>query len=201
MSHVRASKQELKRQRDALARFERYLPTLQLKKRQLELELRRAEARLAEARGRARDEERALDGWVGWLSEPVPLSPYLGLERVERGSTNIAGVEVPTLEGVAFRHAAPDPFDTPAYLDDALAALERLWRLQLETEVLDAQRRRLAEELRTTAQRVNLFEKVKIPDARHAIRGIRIALGDQQAAEVVRAKIAKGKGRDEGVPG
>jgi V/A-type H+/Na+-transporting ATPase subunit D len=47
--------------------------------------------------------------------------------------------------------------------------------------------------LRLTSQRVNLFEKVKIPEAEEALRIIRIALGDQQAAEVVRAKIAKAK--------
>ena len=62
-------------------------------------------------------------------------------------------------------------------------------------------RRRLAEEqlqlieqeLRVVAQRVNLFEKVKIPEARENIRRIQIYLGDQQTNAVGRAKIAKEK--------
>ncbi|MCX5669743.1 MAG: hypothetical protein NTU94_00260, partial [Planctomycetota bacterium] len=42
-------------------------------------------------------------------------------------------------------------------------------------------------------QRVNLFEKIKIPEAREAIRVIRIRLGDEMTAAVGRAKIAKAK--------
>ena len=42
-------------------------------------------------------------------------------------------------------------------------------------------------------QRVNLFEKIMIPQDRDAIRRIRIKLGDEMAAAVGRAKIAKGK--------
>ena len=44
-----------------------------------------------------------------------------------------------------------------------------------------------------TTQRVNLFEKVKIPEAKEAIRIIRIKLGDEMTAAVGRAKIAKNK--------
>ena len=51
----------------------------------------------------------------------------------------------------------------------------------------------LSTELRTTSQRVNLFEKVKIPEAKNNIRVIGIFLGDQQTAAVVRGKIAKKK--------
>ena len=42
-------------------------------------------------------------------------------------------------------------------------------------------------------QRVNLFEKVMIPNTQDNIRRIRIALGDQMTAGVARAKIAKAK--------
>ncbi|HDN58588.1 MAG TPA: V-type ATP synthase subunit D, partial [Candidatus Marinimicrobia bacterium] len=51
----------------------------------------------------------------------------------------------------------------------------------------------LREELRVTVQRINLFEKVKIPETRENIRKIQIFLGDLQTAEVVRGKIAKAK--------
>ena len=40
----------------------------------------------------------------------------------------------------------------------------------------------IAAELRTTSQRVNLFEKVKIPQCRENIRVIKIAIGDEQTA-------------------
>ena len=59
--------------------------------------------------------------------------------------------------------------------------------------MFEEQRRLLAEELRTTNQRVNLFERVKIPECKEAIRKIRIFLGDVQTLDVARSKIAKQK--------
>ena len=53
MAKIKHTKNELKAQRDALARFERYLPTLQLKKQQLQMVIRQVEADL-----RAKDQER-----------------------------------------------------------------------------------------------------------------------------------------------
>ena len=55
------------------------------------------------------------------------------------------------------------------------------------------QRRLIAAELQQTSQRVNLFEKVKIPQCKEAIRVIKIALGDEQTAAVTRGKIAKSR--------
>jgi V/A-type H+-transporting ATPase subunit D len=66
-------------------------------------------------------------------------------------------------------------------------------RLRVEQDILQEQRKLIADELRTTNQRVNLFEKVKIPEARENIRVIKIFLGDEQTAGVVRAKIAKSR--------
>jgi len=71
--------------------------------------------------------------------------------------------------------------------------MEQLLRTQMELEVVSKQRDLLAHELRITTQRVNLFEKVKIPETVADIRKIRIYLGDQQTAQVVRGKIAKRK--------
>ena len=55
------------------------------------------------------------------------------------------------------------------------------------------QKELITEELRTTSQRVNLFEKVKIPACRENIRVIKIAIGDEQTAAVTRGKIAKSR--------
>jgi V/A-type H+/Na+-transporting ATPase subunit D len=102
-------------------------------------------------------------------------------------------VSIPTLEGVRWRRLAPPLDTTPSWIDEALVTLERLTTLRLQRRVLAEQRSLVAAELRLTSQRVNLFEKIKIPEAQEALRVIRIALGDLQAAEVVRAKIAKAK--------
>jgi V/A-type H+-transporting ATPase subunit D len=65
--------------------------------------------------------------------------------------------------------------------------------LDLEAEIVEEQKRRLEKELRVTTQRVNLFEKVKIPETQASIKKIQVYLGDQQTAAVVRGKIAKGR--------
>jgi V/A-type H+-transporting ATPase subunit D len=193
MSRVTASKHELKRQREALARYERYLPTLRLKQRQLQAELRHVRTELAAASEEEARLRRDLSAWIELWVEPAPLERHLELEHVERGEASIAGVTVPTLGRVRWRRRPLPPAGTPVWADEAIVALERLGELRLRRAVLAEQRARLAEELRYVAQRVNLFEKVQIPAAREAVRRIRIALGDRQAAEVVRAKIAKAK--------
>ena len=45
----------------------------------------------------------------------------------------------------------------------------------------------------STSQRVNLFEKVKIPETEANIKKISIYMADQQVSAVVRSKISKRK--------
>jgi V/A-type H+/Na+-transporting ATPase subunit B len=193
MSRVRASKSELKRQRDALARFQRYLPTLRLKQQQLQLELRRVEVAIHEVGEQETELLRVVGAWIDLWAEPQPLHAFVTLAEVHEGETSVAGVTLPTVEGFRWQRRTPPPDRTPPWVDEAVVMLERLTELRWRRQVLAEQRSRLADELRLTSQRVNLFEKVKIPEAEEALRIIRIALGDQQAAEVVRAKIAKAK--------
>ncbi len=193
MARIKLTKNELKAQRDALRRFERYLPTLQLKKQQLQLEVRQLEAQVEELRAREGERMKAVSPWVKLFSEPVELERFCRVREVAREEGNIAGVPVPVLREVTFAREAPDPFATPAWVDDAVEALEALWRLRIEREIAETGLERLSAELRTTNQRVNLFEKVKIPEAKENLRRIRIFLGDQMTAAVARAKIAKGK--------
>ncbi|HMP72174.1 MAG TPA: V-type ATP synthase subunit D [Kiritimatiellia bacterium] len=193
MAKIKHTKNELKTQRDALKRFRRYLPTLQLKKQQLQMELRllehRIEAKAAEEKALRED----LTSWIQLLSEPVDLSAYLHLHEIKTATGNIAGVNIPVLKEVVMERLTPDLSATPPWVDDGLDAVARLLHLRVERGILLEEHRLLAHELRVTSQRVNLFEKIKIPEARENIRVIRIFLGDAQTAQVARAKIAKKK--------
>lgn len=193
MAKIKHTKNELKSQRDALKRYQRYLPTLQLKKQQLQMEVRTLEARVDEARAEEDTARADLSKWVKLFSEPVDFNAYLRVRSVRVSEGNIAGVAVPVFEAVDFDRSVPDLFETPSWLDDGLTMLETLIRLRVQRQTMEEGLRRLVEELRVTNQRVNLFEKVKIPQCKENIRVIRIFLGDQQTAGVARAKIAKAK--------
>ena len=144
-----------------------------------------------------REEEDTLrKGMASWISlfvEPIEWNKYLSVKSVEQGEGNIAGVKIPTFSGVEFNVTIPDFFTTPVWLDDGIRSLQGLISLRLERRVLERQYELLSKELRTTSQRVNLFEKVKIPESKDNIRKINIFLGDQQTSGVARSKLAKGK--------
>lgn len=198
MAKIKHTKNELKAQRDALKRFQRYLPTLLLKKQQLQMEVRALEAKAAATRAAEKAARDRLSAWVRLFAEPIKVEAMLKVRAVRRSTGNIAGVAIPVFEGIDFDRTALDLFATPAWTDDGLATIETLTTFRVEGEILEEQLRRLAEELRTTSQRVNLFEKVKIPEAKENIRVVRIFLGDQMTAEVARSKIAKGKSGEKG---
>jgi V/A-type H+-transporting ATPase subunit D len=193
MAKLKKTKNELKAQREALQRYERFLPTLELKKQQLQREVRRAEAELRRGRSRRDELLAGLRPWAGLLPGLPDLADYVRVEGLEVETVNVAGVNVPVLAGVRYVPPEIDYFATPAWLDEAVAVLGELTRLGAEMQVLERQRDLLGEELRLTSQRVNLFEKVMIPRALDNIRIIRIALGDAQTAAVARAKLAKSK--------
>ena len=193
MAKIKHTKNELKSQRDSLKRFERYLPTLLLKKQQLQLEVRQLDVKIEEKEAEYRKLQDGLAKWVKLFSEPVDFGQFLQIGEIRQMTGNIAGVNIPVLQDVVFKRTLPDLFDTSSWIDDGIRVLEQLTKVQIERRVLKEQHRVLSEELRTTSQRVNLFEKVKIPECQENIRVIRIFLGDMQTAEVARAKIAKGK--------
>jgi V/A-type H+-transporting ATPase subunit D len=69
--------------------------------------------------------------------------------------------------------------------------MKKVLLIDLEAQTMEEQQRRLEKELRTTTQRVNLFEKIKIPESKRNIKKIQVYLGDEQTAAVVRGKISK----------
>jgi len=193
MEKIKLTKGELKRQRDALRQYERYLPTLQLKKQQLQLEILRQLTLLEERRHVFLTKRKAALTWAGLLVEKYIQRPWLIPERVNAGLKNIAGVDIPTFEGAKFPLIEYDLFAVPPWVDTALEQLRDMISLEEEIRLIEKGIFILRRELRITTQRVNLFEKVKIPEAEEAIRLIKVYLGDQMANAVGRSKIAKRK--------
>lgn len=198
MAKIKLTKNELKKQKDALKMYKRYLPTLQLKKQQLQTEIRGIEAR-AQAVAAERDRQLAeFNAWVAVFGEEEAIRRpdggwIISAGTIRTATGNIAGVDIPLFKGADFVIDDYDLFAKPLWVDRALERLRAMLTLDLEIKVLEEQITRLEHELRITTQRVNLFEKVKIPETASNIKKIGIYLGDQQTAQVVRGKMAKRK--------
>ena len=194
MAKVKLTKTELKAQTDALKRFQRFLPMLQLKKQQLQSEIAGISAKADETRAAERAVRADLDRWVGlFATDSALLAGLVKVKEVRTGSANIAGVTIPTFDAIETDVKPVDPWSTPAWVDGAVDVTTKILSLQCERAIYEEQRRLIAAELQQTSQRVNLFEKVRIPACKEAIRVIKIALGDEQTAAVTRGKIAKGR--------
>lgn len=194
MARIKHTKTELKAQGDALKRYQRFLPMLQLKKQQLQLEIAAITARLEAVVRETAALQAAAEAWLALFSDGDLPASQVTLEAVVTDKGNIAGVVIPLYRGIRTRREALDLFATPAWHDDAQALVEARLALAARARILEEQRRLITQELTTTSQRVNLFEKVKIPECRENIRIIRIHLGDEQTAAVARGKLAKKRG-------
>ena len=194
MAKIKLTKNELKVQKDSLKMFKRYLPTLMLKKQQLQTEIRTIDAKAKEVRQARVELEKEFDAWIAVFGEQEAFTKdMVTVKNIKKGTGNIAGVTIPIYEGADFSCGDYDLYETPLWVDMAADRMEKALSLDLEAEVLDEQVRLLSQELRTTTQRVNLFEKVKIPEAKANIKKISVYLGDEQTAAVVRSKISKKK--------
>ena len=196
MAKIKFTKTELKKQQDAQKQFLRFLPTLQLKKQQLQMEVRQSTAQLEANLAAQRELVARMAGFLELFGNDEALAfleSRVKIRSVKKGVANIAGLSIPVFDQVDFEPIGWDLFDTDWYVDDAVQALRDAVSLREAYKVLEEQHRLLSAELRTTSQRVNLFEKVKIPECRENIRRIRIMLGDLETSAVARSKIAKRK--------
>ena len=193
MAKVRLTKNELKKQKDNLKRFTRYLPTLELKKKQLLLEIRRIQNEVEALDTASRRLEQEISAWSGVFADRFDLHEYIKIEDVLRGRGNIAGIDIPTFDKVIFEDIPWDYFEVPFWVDTGIVSIKEQISRRIEQDILREQEEIVRNELRITIQRIKLFEEVKIPESKEAIRIIQIFLGDGMTAEVVRGKIAKNK--------
>ncbi len=194
MAKIKLTKNELRVQKDALKMYKRYLPTLTLKKQQLQAEIRVIEEKAQAVREQKAQLEKGFSSWIAVFSEQNAFPEnVITVSNIKKGVGNIAGVEIPIYEGADFSREDYDFYTTPLWVDMAATHMEKAMSLDLEAEVLDEQVRLLEKELLTTSQRVNLFEKVKIPETEENIKKISIYMADQQVSAVVRSKISKSK--------
>lgn len=196
---IKLTKNELKKQKDSLKQFERYLPTLSMKKQQLQIVIFDAYKEIEEIRKAQRKAKDALSSWVAvyasnrLLKDDESIINLIKIKEIKKTHSNVAGVVVPIFSSLEFENMRYDLDIYPLWVDTALEALKNIAKYTAMVKTLEEEIALLERELRITSQRVNLFEKVKIPEAKENIKKINIYLQDQSTQAVVRGKIAKKK--------
>ncbi len=201
MARLALSKSSLQRERSQLGRFERFLPSLDLKRRQLMVE----RATAVEAMAKTEKELERLQGGIGeklpmLSNRDVDLTGMVRVVRLEQEIENRVGVKLPRLESVEVEVKDYALLGRPQWVDVTAAHLKSsaavAIRAQFERQRLDL----LQVAVKRVTQRVNLFDKVLIPRTRRNIKRIQIYLADAERAGVVQAKVAKKKRLAEGQP-
>jgi V/A-type H+-transporting ATPase subunit D len=193
MPKIKLTKNELKKQKDNLKRFSRYLPTLQLKKQQLQIEIIKTQKKMEEGELEMKNFRENIKEWIDVFAEKTDIDNLIEVEKVYTRTGNIAGIDIPIFDRVEFKEKEYDLINTPLWIDYGIKAVKKMIAFKISNKILEEQLMAIREELRVTTQRVNLFEKVKIPEAEENINKIQICLGDLETAAVVIGKIAKGK--------
>ena len=114
MAKIKLTKNELKVQKDALKMYRRYLPTLTLKKQQLQSEIRTIEAKAKAVRKEREDLEFRFREWTAVFSETDAFPKgIITVSNIRKGKGNIAGVDIPTFEGADFSRGDYDLYEIP----------------------------------------------------------------------------------------
>jgi len=194
MAKLKLSKHALQKERENLRLYGRLLPSLDLKRRQLTMEVEKAR----HASARAQEEVDRIEAQIGselpmLANTEIGLTGLVKIKNLHMGHENVVGVKLPIVEKMEFEVAPYSLLTRPAWVDVVVVRLKEAVERRIQVTVAVERARVLDKAVRRVTQRVNLFERILIPSAKKSIKRIQIFLGDVERDAVVRSKIAKSK--------
>lgn len=181
--------QNLRRQ---LSIREKALPTLKSKEAALRLEVRKITAEidlLKEEYALLVKENQNYNGF--WIEFPQ----IVRIKKINSELKNIAGVKVSILSNIDFDIENVSLFNMPSWIRLAISMFERLMTIQVKIEMTQARLNALAYARKKTTQKVNLYEKVQIPEYKQAIIKIKRYMEDEDNLSKSSQKIVKERNR------
>jgi len=167
----------------------RALPTLKNKEAALRVEVKKAKDKIQTLEKELREQfNLQLDSFGLW-NEFIPDLITIG--KVETSSKKIAGVKTPILEKIVFDEKDFSLFNQPKWIPEGISFLKELGRIVIEKKFFQRKMRLLDYARRKTTQKVNLYEKVQIPEYQDAIRKIKRFLEDEENLSKSAQKIVK----------
>ena len=194
MARLSLSKSTLTQLTRQLKTYRNFLPSLDLKRRQLLAEQEKARLALRELT----DRQEALRPVV---EKQIPMLGYThvdvrGIVRVTKTDIveeNVMGIHLPKLGGLEIKGSEYPFLGKPHWIDRLVQLLKQAMEIRINRRVMERRLELLASAAKVISQRVNLFEKVLIPKTEADVQRIRVYLSDSERASIVRAKIAKGE--------
>ena len=170
---------------------ENALPTLKSKESALRLEVKKAKKEAlryeTEFKDKLHDIRMMARLWVEFDQ---------GLISIKEGkysTKTIAGVKIPVLEGLEFELEEISLYHHPDWFLDGMQILKDLTFLSLQKDVNVKAMRILDYARKKTTQKVNLYEKVQIPEYKASMNKIKRFLEDEENLSKAAQKILKSR--------
>lgn len=181
--------QNLRRQ---LTIREKALPTLKSKEAALRLEVRKITSEielLKEEYKKLIKENQNFNGF--WIEFPNIVK----IKKINSTLKNIAGVKVQILSDINFDIENISLFNMPSWIKFAISMFQRLMTIRVQIEMTEERLNALAYSRKKTTQKVNLYEKVQIPEYKTAILKIKRYMEDEENLSKSSQKIVKERNR------
>jgi len=194
VAKIALNKSELHKQNSKLKTYKKFLPSLELKRKQIIAERNKAIA-VVEASSIEVEKlyERLAEEYKALSVTNFKLDNFVEIKDVIISEENLVGVHLPKISNYSVSMKPYGKLTAPIWVSSLFKELEKLAFLSIGLIVNKKRLEILEKALQKTTQRVNLFDKVLIPEAVGNIRKIKIYLSDFERAAVVQAKIAKSK--------
>lgn len=181
--------QNLRRQ---LSIREKALPTLKSKEAALRLEVRKITAEIDLLKEEYQMIVKENQNYNGFWTE---FPQIVKIRNIISEQKNIAGVRVAILKNIDFALEQISLFNMPSWIRLAISMFEKLMTIQIRIEMTEARLNALAYARKKTTQKVNLYEKVQIPEYRMAIIKIKRYMEDEDNLSKSSQKIVKERNR------
>ncbi len=170
---------------------EKALPTLKAKETALRVEVKKARDALKLAKRSFETQRNKMSEFSNlWGEFPEDL---LLVDDVVLHFKKIAGVKIPLLEEVKYTFGRESLFGLPAWTATGVELLKESSKLEIEITIAEQKLAVLEYARKKTTQKVNLYEKVQIPEHNEALLKIKRFMEDQGNLEKSSQKILKMK--------
>jgi len=172
---------------------ENALPTLQAKESALRMEVKKARDEARQLERELEDKMRELSAIRRLWSEFEP--GLISVKNIILETRKVAGVKTPVLAGMEFSVAGYSLVAAAAWFPPGIEVLKTLSALRIRRDLAHTKVQALEFARKKTTQKVNLYEKVQIPDYQEAIRKIKRFLEDEEnlaksSQKILKARIA-----------